>query len=493
MGKVFFFVAVWIGFLAQLGANGIDLNDTKSWKWTHDGSVDVDLYKLMNKIQHDPSILCKERLKSDLARLDRLLESFGQNPTDTLAAKIDLQAEKLQVRYAYIKNNGCFDPGMFLEEENFLPRRKLRSESVVDSPILTNLYKLLDRYLMLRQKGGWDPIEIEDTLYLKVGQEYDEVPAIKRRLALEGFFMGEVNDSRLYTKELADAIKEFQRRHGLKPDGVIGPMTLGMLNTSVDEKIKKILLSIERARWFLRGEDFFVFVNIPGYFLEVYDCNESCLRSDVIVGRKKRPTPLMRNQISYAVLNPYWRAPKTIIKEDILPKLQAGQFDKVRKSGIIASLDPMGRQVVRYEDVEWKFFTEEDLPFYFLQLPGPKNFLGFIKFMFPNKFDVYLHDTSSRQLFKYDYRALSSGCVRVKRPVELYRVLLKRYGRDISYRDIFEQFWAQKTKKVNLRPNIPVYLLYLTAYMDQKGKPYFYNDIYEIDKKMWEYARIEGK
>ncbi|NPA04453.1 MAG: L,D-transpeptidase family protein [Epsilonproteobacteria bacterium] len=458
-------------------------------KWFEGEEIRETLFKLIERVQTDETILCKSRFRKQVRKLSDLIENYSKNPTPTLRKRIESVANNLEFSYLKVVNSGCFNPAPFLRKD-YIPCKSKDFTKKLHSPILDRLYKMLKFYKKLKLKGGWEKIEIKDILYLRPNEEYDEIPLIRKRLAQEGFYKGDDFNSTLFDENLTKSVMEFQKSHGLKPDGVIGPMTLAQMNISVEEKIGKILLNIERARWFLKDDPFFVFVDIPGFFLEVFDENRSVFKSDVIVGRRSRPTPQMRHEISYAVLNPYWRAPKTIIKEDILPQLKAGKFSKIRAKRIIASLDPYGRERVRFEDVDWNNFSADDLPFYFLQLPGPKNFLGFIKFMFPNRFDVYLHDTNSRRLFKYSYRALSSGCVRVKKPIELYHLLINRNRSEkIDYRDIFSRLWKNRTKKVYLKPKVPVYLLYLTTFMDEKGNYYFYPDIYGIDKKMEELVR----
>ncbi len=483
---------IFFVYLFAFDANQTEFNQSKTlYRWIGD-DIRFELYELVKSVQEDETILCRDRFTKLIEDVEALMHQYESTRSDLVAQKLEQAANDLEYAYLKVRNSGCFHPRRFLED-NFLPCKGKSYKTPLRSPVLERLYRMLQIYKNLQKEGGWEPIEIQDELYLRPNKSYDEIPSIRKRLAQEGFYQGEDFNSTLYTPELVEAVKEFQHRHGLKADGIIGPMTVAQMNVSVEDKIKKILLSIERARWFLKEDDFFVFVNIPGFFLEVFENGEPIFYSEVIVGRKKRPTPQMRNLISYAVLNPYWRAPKTIIKEDILPHLQSRDFKTIRAERIVASLDPYGKELVRFEDVDWSYFRWSDVPFYFIQLPGPDNFLGFIKFMFPNRFDVYLHDTNARGLFKYSYRALSSGCVRVRKPIELYHILINRGAKEVTYRDIFDQLWRSRTKRVRIKPNVPVYLLYLTAFMDKDGKSYFYPDIYGIDKKMWELVAIEGK
>ena len=192
---------------------------------------------------------------------------------------------------------------------------------------------------------------------------------------------------------------------------------------------------------------------------------------------------MMRDEIAYAVLNPYWRAPRTIVAQDILPQLKKGNFDSLKAQGIIASTDPFGKEVVNFEDVDWSEYDSNTTPFYFLQKPGPQNFLGYLKLIFPNRFDVYLHDTNHRNLFHYTYRALSSGCVRLEKPIELLH-LLKSKESNISCHEILDMIGSKETKKLPFGRKIPIYLSYFSVYANDKGEVFFYRDIYGYDKRM---------
>ncbi len=465
----------------------IDQNESRVYNWFDGEKISLKLYRLLERIDKDDTLFCSKK-RFHLEKLHSLIEKYEEIPDKDTKERIEKVANSASFLYYKTRNSGCYDPGDILEKDTFLPPMEKNVTYVMENPILDNLYLALKQYRFIEKMGGWKRIDIANFAYLQPGREYDVIPAIKDRLNREGYW-NEDEFGPLYTNELKEAVKNFQLHHDLEVDGIIGPATVDAMNVSVQRRIFQILMNIEKARWFTQDDKTFVFVDIPGFFLLYFEDAKPIFRSKVIVGRKKRPTPQMRNLISYAVLNPYWRAPKTIISEDILPHLKNGEFDILNQEKIIASIDPYGKEVVPFESVDWRYFDAGNLPFYFLQLPGPWNFLGFLKIMFPNPFDVYIHDTDRRDLFRYNYRALSSGCVRVQKPIELFYRLYNRKKELLSYRDIFEKMYDRKTKEIGFKKKIPVYLLYLTTYLDEENHCYFFSDIYEIDKRVALYKR----
>ena len=451
------------------------------YRWIEGDHAGRELVRLINSIRNDQTLLCKEEL--DLESLKEALADMAREPSAIHKDRVERLAERLHRRYSLIRSRGCFAPQEFMSEEEMRFTRPKAAGEGFDHPVLERLREALWRYRAIAAKGGWERIEPKDTAYIRPQKSYPEIPAVKRRLAMEGYYNGPLDQNLTYDKELELAVREFQRRHGLKPDGVIGPRTLRAMNESVESKIRKILLNMERFRWIMGEDDYFVLVNIPGFFLEVYENNDTVFRSKVVVGRKKRPTPIMRHAISYAVLNPYWRAPKTIIKEDILPYLQEGDFERIERKGIVAATDYKGRNIVPLYEVNWSDYTEPDeIPYFFMQTPGSRNVLGRIKLIFPNKFDVYLHDTNNKRVFGYRYRALSSGCIRVEKPLELFHLLKSRES-NITRQEIFDIIATNETTKIRFRRKVPIYLAYLTVYVDSGGGVYFYRDLYGYDKR----------
>ena len=451
-----------------------------TYRWIEGDQPSMELLGLIDAVENDKTLLCKEAL--GVQRLKEAMVQLTQQPTKANKDRVERLADRLQSRYDEVRTKGCFAPQEFMSEEEMRFKRSVPNPGFTH-PVMERLREALERYMAIAQEGGWEPVRLKDVAFIRPKKRYSEIPAIKRRLAIEGYYHGPLDQNLTYDNELELAVREFQRHHGLKVDGVIGPRTIRAMNESVESKIRKILINMERFRWIMGEDEYFVLVNIPGFFLDVYDHNGTIFHSKVVVGRKKRPTPIMRHAIAYAVLNPYWRAPKTIIKEDILPYLQQGNFERIERKGIIAAKDYKGRKVVDFRDVNWSEYEEPDkIPFYFMQTPGPHNFLGRIKLIFPNKFDVYLHDTSNKRIFNYRYRALSSGCIRVQKPIKLFHLLRSKES-DITYKEIFDIIATKETKKIRFGHKVPIYLAYLTVYVDDGGEVYFYRDLYGYDKR----------
>jgi murein L,D-transpeptidase YcbB/YkuD len=303
------------------------------------------------------------------------------------------------------------------------------------------------------------------------------LPAIRERLRITGDYRGgEPADPARYDPGLERAVKTFQQRHTLGVDGIIGPATLAAMNTSAEQRVAQIRANLERMRWVggdVSGD--FLLVDIAGQEVALYRDGQLAWASRAIVGRPERQTPVFRDRIEYLELNPTWTVPPTILKEDILPKARKNP-NAVRKKGL-EIIDRSGNKVAP-EAVDWSV-SYNNLPYMLRQPPGPRNALGEVKFMFPNRHSVYLHDTPDRGLFSKPQRTFSSGCVRVERPLELAELLLDDREWD---RARFESLiGTRRPTTVHLKEPIPVVLYYWTAEADEQGVVRFREDIYGRD------------
>jgi len=224
--------------------------------------------------------------------------------------------------------------------------------------------------------------------------------------------------SQLYTKKTQEAVKIFQSRHGLKADGVIGRSTIDALNFTRDQRIEQVIANLERWRWFAHDfSNHYLLINIPDYTIVGVKDKDTLQYQRVVVGRDTRKTPVLDSKISNINLNPNWTVPPTILKEDIYPEAEKdkGIF---KKKGLII-LDKKNNEVN-----PWTWKMEDANKYKYVQNPSRNNSLGSMKINFPNKYSVYLHDTNHRDFFSFSFRSLSSGCVRLQKPLEMAAYIL---------------------------------------------------------------------
>jgi len=292
----------------------------------------------------------------------------------------------------------------------------------------------------------------------------------------------------IFDEVVKDAVISFQKSHGLFADGVVGPTTRKYLNIPIEKKIVQMRLNLERMRWLPRnlGEKFLL-VNIPEYKLKVYDNGEVKLDMAIVVGERKNPTPIFSNKMSFVVLNPYWRIPPRIVKREIIPKLiKNPEYLDGKGINIHENWDHNSTSFDA-SNVDWNMYSEEnealyDLPTYrFIQIPSNKNPLGRMKFMFPNKYSVYLHDSPAKRYFKYTKRAYSHGCVRLAQPKKLLELIASQ-DENLDYTQANTILEDIDKKQIGLERKIPVHMVYLTSWVDENNKVQFRDDVYRYDK-----------
>lgn len=346
-------------------------------------------------------------------------------------------------------------------------------------PAYARLRQTLTAYRAVEKAGGWG--RIAPGPKLAKGVRHPHVQQLRARLAASGDLpAAAAGGNTVFDEPLAQAVKRFQRRHGLPGDGTVGARTLAEMNVPVAERLTQLELNMERWRWL--PEDLgtrHIQVNITNYTMSVIEQGQEVFGTKVIVGQTKRPTPIFSADMSYLVLNPAWYVPSSIAVKDKLPKLRrnayalAGQRIKVYAGG--REIDP--------GSVNWHRVGAGHFPYQLRQDPGPNNALGKIKFMFPNPYNVYLHDTPSRSLFQRTERAFSSGCIRVAEPIALAEYLLK-HDKRWTRESILSATRGRGQRTVHLPETIPVYLLYWTAWVDEEDILQFREDIYQRDQRL---------
>lgn len=337
------------------------------------------------------------------------------------------------------------------------------------------LLKALKRYLQVKADGGW-PVIAGGPL-LGNGTNSSRVKALRRRLAATGD-MKDGSISSQFDQKVKKGVEKFQARHGLSVDGVVGPKTLETLNIPVESRIRQVLVNLERRRWMPRtlGPDYLL-VNIPDFRLTAYQDGEPQMGMPVIVGKPMSQTPIFSDILEYLVLNPYWNVPKSIVKDEIFPKFRvdASYLEKSKFELVDWDEQPMEIAQLTLENIEAGTIRIR-------QKPGPDNALGLVKFMFPNDHAIYLHDTPADHLFDASERDFSHGCIRVERPTDLAAFLLNgKWSRE----DILHTLESSERRAIQLPQAIPVYILYLTAWVAEDGSLQFRDDPYGHDDQLW--------
>lgn len=382
---------------------------------------------------------------------------------------------------------GTVERGTF-ERETFEPERAEPVEPLPDAapPLslssgapderyITGLEQALAGYRAIAAQGGWPTIG--DGEKLKPGMRDPRLAAIRRRLAITGDLPRSYMSGAYYDSGLELAVRRFQERHGLAGDGVVGPATIEALNTPVEALIDQISANIARWRQSApRLGERYVLVNIPAFELEVIEDGATVMRMEVVAGRAERPTPIFSDRIDYIEFQPYWNVPESIVRRDLVPEFISNpsyaadnKFEVVRQG-----------QVSDAAMVDWTVYQGASVPFNIRQAPGPTNALGRVKFMLPNRYNVYLHDTPAQYLFLRSERAYSSGCVRLEHPREFAQYLLGDNA-DWPATRIDAALDGDRTLQVPLARPIPVHFIYMTAWADRQGNVQFRKDVYGRD------------
>jgi murein L,D-transpeptidase YcbB/YkuD len=462
--------------------------------WTDKGKVD-QLFDLIDSMILD-GLNPKDYHQDELINFRDQVSNMAK-PDAELLAEYDITLSDALVRILYHLLYGKVDPERLDANWNIYTDIDLDVaakllQDVIDSPDIIDFFeekkskfrflqlmrKALAQYRKLDVEGGWPMVPEGQTL--KPGMEDERVSILRERLVLTNDYKSEDRgDKIIYDDDLELAVKHFQSRHGLNPDGVIGKNTLEEMNVPVEIRIEQLLVNLERFRWLFRDiTDNFLFVNIASFYASYVKNNQVIWTARAQVGKDYRQTPIFKADLEYLVFNPTWTVPPTILQKDVLPAIKKDQSYLKRKK--MKVLTRSGK-IIDPATLNWDKYTSKNFPYMIRQDPGPHNALGRVKFIFPNKHFVFLHDTPSKSLFDREARAFSSGCIRVEAPFELAEKILDDED-NWNLEKIKDLIKSEKTKTVHLDSSIPVLLLYATAFPAEDDNIIeFRKDIYSRD------------
>ncbi len=351
-------------------------------------------------------------------------------------------------------------------------------------PTLPHYKTLKDALVFYREldtKGELANITLQNKV-LKPGQSDPAVPLLKQKLQRLNYYSSGISDETSYDNELVEAVKKFQYLHQVADDGVIGNETIKLLNRDYSEYVNDILVNLERIRWVDNTiTERFLIVNIAGYMLYLFEDNKLQWKTNVVVGQNYTKTPIFKGQMSYIVMNPTWTVPRSI-SGGIIKKMKDNPNYLNEKDFVVVD---SRRNPVDSKSIDWANASRKNFPYWFVQQPSENNSLGQIKFMFPNKYSIYLHDTPAKSLFQQDQRAFSHGCVRVDEPLTLAEKILGTSD-GWSRSKIDDAISAQETQKVTLSNPLDVFLMYWTVAANTDDGLHFYSDVYNRDPVLLE-------
>jgi len=481
--------------------------------WMRESKPSAAASSLFRHIKNDDTLNKHGRLYQDTLRLEGKVEDV-YTYHGKLVEKVDLefkisQLYKAYTDYAYLGsiNWGAFQARISnlivngVSTEWILHRPKVDAIVMAENAALGgNLAKALEdatptkyhyrelqkkvaAYREIKENGGWGRVLLHKTL--KPGNGEEGVHSLRERLKVTGDYVpcSESNEDLVYDKCLQDAVKHFQIRNGLSDDGEVGPATLAVLNKSVDERIETMLLNLDRIKWLNDPKSKrHVIINIPDFMLYFEEDGALIQTIRTIVGTPKNPTPIFSNIVRTIVLNPQWNVPKSIIQNEMIPKLLRNSNAMAKQRIEIFNGWGKDAALVNPASVNWsKYRHSKHMPFRFAQTAGTHNALGKVKFLFPNKFSVYMHDTPTKHLFHKDKRAFSHGCIRLQKPRELLETF-STFNDNVDFEKSQKVLEGRKKSYLALKNRVPVDVIYLTSWVDYDGKLQFRNDIYHYDE-----------
>jgi murein L,D-transpeptidase YcbB/YkuD len=454
-------------------------------------------------MEADHEGLCSETYhQNDILTLltDIKFSRLSDTPEPSKLAKLDVLLTDAFFSYAFHLSQGIIDP--YFNKLNWyikIPKKKLGEiiqtvlyDGKMDGFVRAlqphhsgylRLKQALLRYQKIKKSGGWHKVPAGEKL--RKGDHGTRIGVLRSRLIISGDMIASANSNRDYFDEvLEDGVKRFQARQGLKVDGIVGSKTLLALNVSVGDRIRQIRLNMERWRWLPQDlENPHIIVNTADFKLNVVENERIITSMRAIVGKIKRPTPVFSRKINYIELNPYWNIPHTIALNDILPCIKKDpDYLSDHRIRVFENWEEDAMELNPYS-IDWASITKKNFAYKFRQDPAESNALGRVKFIFPNEFSIYLHDTPARNLFNTTRRAYSSGCIRIEQPMELAAYLLQNNPK-WSLKRLVAAVNRKKNRTILLSDPIRIYILYWTVWVDKDGMINFRDDIYGMDRQL---------
>ena len=520
-------------------------NNFKPYWIDENGLKEIGI-SLLEKVKNDPVLKPVSTKLFRLDVINNNLNSLNKSDINYLQnlTKIDLMLTELFDRYVTYVTKGSIDWSAFEQKLSELEKEKeikaawdkytliknpklLLKKVVAENDLLTVLEEIdfnypqveklvlaIDELEKISANGGYT--KIPEFKSLRIGDVSEFTPILRKRLFesndLNTTCQNSINNQNsitlnpnateeenkiienlskncenIFDEDLKNAVISFQNKHGLFADGIVGGQTLRFLNVTAKRKVALIRLNLERMRWLPRnlGEKYLL-VNIPEYKLRLYENNNIKLNMAVIVGDTKFPTPVFSDKMAYVVLNPNWNIPDSIAKNELIPKLLKDP-NYLANNGIdiYAGWNGAVEKVDSKEVLDSAILQDETnlQTFRFSQNSSKANPLGKMKFMFPNKHSVYIHDTPGKSLFTYARRAFSHGCIRLSKPEELLSTIASEdKNLDITKANEILANTAITDKSIGLDKKIPIHIVYLTSWVDENGILQFRDDIYNFDK-----------
>jgi len=406
--------------------------------------------------------------------------------TDGLLKLIhDLTVGQLQANIAdpdWFIPQAHFNSIEFLQQALLSPHLKSQLNSLI--PDTTEYHKLIEtlaRYQSFVSRGGWS--KIPTMPLITPGDRHKNIILIRERLVFSDkeLVLCTKKNAQDYDPFLEQAVRHFQKTHGLKIDGIIGSETRKAMNISAQDRLQQIKVTLERHRWMPENlGNRYLIINLANYKLRAINEGNEELIMKVIVGRKNRPTPSFSSQMNHLVFNPFWNVPRKLARLDLLPK-QQDDFNYFYLKNIRVFTNENGQRIEHDPYlIDWQSVTKSNFPYILRQDPGDNNALGKLKFLFPNKWSIYLHDTSHRELFSETKRSLSSGCIRVEDPIALANFSLAKPTAKQTISDMID---SKQNRGLKLQTPLSLYAVYFTVSIDGDDV-IFSPDVYQRDERM---------